>query len=221
MWELEALNDALPDHWQIYQIVTIIDATTFEQYQKNIPQQMSQHIMNAQMVIFNRCTDALAEMLRGRKLKVLNRRGDIYLEYSDGRTEQYDDGTPPFDLDLPLIDLSDDDYSTWYVDVMDNPDRYEGKKVSYLAQVAKNIRFGRNAMACGRFAMVCCAADTSFLAVLCKGDQTKDFENKDWCKLTGTVHVEKNMLYHGKGPVIYIDSAEKVPAPAPEDQLVY
>ena len=56
---------------------------------------MMQHISNADMVVFNRCTDELADMLRGRNLKMLNRRAEMYLEYEGERMEEYDDGTPP------------------------------------------------------------------------------------------------------------------------------
>ncbi len=220
MWEVPDLNDALPENWTIYQIVTTVDSTTFDAYSKNIAQLMSQHIMNASMVIFNRCTNELADMLRSRNLKMLNRRAEMYLEYADGHTEEYDDGTPPFDMDKPVIELTDDDYGIWYVDVMENPDRYDGHAVSFLGQVAKNIRFGKDGMACGRFAMVCCAEDTQFLGVLCKGPQAKDLKNRDWVKLQARVKCEKNMLYRGKGPVLYIEKLQKVDAPAPEDQLV-
>ncbi|MDO4460713.1 MAG: GTP-binding protein [Clostridia bacterium] len=226
MWDMGKVfaEKALPDNWAIYQVVTTVDSTTFDAYSKNIAQQMSQHIMSASMVIFNRCTPELAETLRSRNLKMLNRRAEMYLEYTDGHTEEYDDGTPPFDLDVPVLELSDDDYGVWYVDVMtsldQHPDRYEGKSVSFLAQVAKDLRFGRETMAVGRQAMVCCADDTQFMGVLAKGPETKDFKSKDWVKVQGKIKIEKHILYRGIGPILYIEKIERAEAPAPEDQLV-
>ena len=35
----------------------------------------------------------------------------------------------PFDMTPDLIDIPDDDYGVWYVDAMDHPDRWDGKKV--------------------------------------------------------------------------------------------
>ncbi len=219
MWDLPEIQNVLPEHWTLYQIVTTVDATTFDTYSKNMSSLMMQHISNADMVVFNRCTDDLAEMLRGRNLKMLNRRAEMYLEYNEDRMEEYDDGTPPFDLDKPVLELSDEDYGVWYVDVMDNPDRYQGKVVSFLGQVAQSDKFPRGACACGRFAMVCCAEDTSFLGILMKGPEVKGLKTRDWVKVTGRVQIENEKLYQGPGPVVHI--LEITPAQPPKDELVY
>jgi uncharacterized membrane protein YcgQ (UPF0703/DUF1980 family) len=219
MWNLPDIQEALPEHWVLYQIVTTVDATTFDTYSKNMAQLMMQHISNADMVVFNRCTDALVEMLRGRNLKMLNRRAQMYLEYNEERMEEYDDGTPPFDLSKPVLELSDEDYGVWYVDVMDNPDRYQDKVVTFLGQVAKSDKFPRGTCAAGRFAMVCCAEDTSFLGVLIKGPEVKSLETRQWAKITGRVQIENVKLYQGEGPVLHILEVE--PTEAPKEELVY
>lgn len=219
MWDLPEIQNVLPEHWQLYQIVTTVDATTFDMYSKNMSSLMMQHISNADMVVFNRCTDELAQMLRGRNLKMLNRRAEMYLEYNEDRMEEYDDGTPPFDLDQPVLELSDEDYGVWYVDVMDNPDRYQGKVVSFLGQVAQSDKFPHGTCACGRFAMVCCAEDTTFLGVLMKGPEVKDLHTRDWVRVTGRIQIENTKLYQGPGPVLHI--LEAAPAQAPKDELVY
>ena len=36
MWKLEKLMQAFPARWELYQIVTTVDATTFELYSNNI-----------------------------------------------------------------------------------------------------------------------------------------------------------------------------------------
>ena len=219
MWNLPDIQEVLPEHWVLYQIVTTVDATTFDMYSKNMASLMMQHIGNADMVVFNRCTDQLADMLRGRNLKMLNRRAEMYLEYEGERMEEYDDGTPPFDLSQPVLNLSDEDYGVWYVDVMDNPERYKGKVVSFLGQVAQSDKFPRGTCACGRFAMVCCAEDTTFLGVLLKGPEIKDLHTRDWVRVTGRVHLEHVKLYQGEGPVLHILDIAK--AQPPEEELVY
>lgn len=219
MWNLPEIQQVLPPDWVLYQIVTTVDSTTFDMYSKNMASLMMQHISNADMVVFNRCTDALAEVLRGRNLKMLNRRAEMYLEYNEDRMEEYDDGTPPFDLDVPVLELADEDFGVWYVDVMDNPDRYQGKVVSFLGQVAKSDKFPRGTCACGRFAMVCCAEDTTFLGVLCKGPEIRELQTRDWIKLTARVNIESVKLYQGEGPVLHI--LEAAPAQPPADELVY
>lgn len=220
MWNLPDVQEALPEHWVLYQIVTTIDATTFDSYSKNMSSLMMQQISNADMVVINRCTDELAEMLRGRNLKMLNRRAEIYLEYMGERMEEYDDGTPPFDLSVPVLELKDEEFGVWYVDAMDNPERYQNKVVSFLGTVAYSDKFPRGTCACGRFAMVCCADDTTFLGVLLKGPELKDFKTKDWVRVTGRVKLEKHKIFQDNaGPVVHI--LDIAPAEAPKEELVY
>ena len=83
---------------------------------------MMEKITNADMLVFNRCTPELRDALRKRNLRMVNRRADIYLEMEDGTSEDYLTGDEcPFDLSHDLIDVPDDDFGVWYVDVMDGP----------------------------------------------------------------------------------------------------
>ncbi|MBQ1675530.1 MAG: hypothetical protein II069_05815, partial [Oscillospiraceae bacterium] len=56
MWMIEPLyRTGLPANWILYQIMTLVDANTFEMYVKNMGQLMMEKITNADMLIFNRC----------------------------------------------------------------------------------------------------------------------------------------------------------------------
>ena len=131
MWMIEPLyRDGLPANWILYQIMCLVDARSFEMYVKNMGQLMMEKISNADMLIFNHCNEELRAQLRSRNLRMVNRRADIYLENEDGTSEEY--VTPemsPFDLSDGHLDVPDDDYGVWYVDMMDNPDRYDGVTV--------------------------------------------------------------------------------------------
>ena len=131
MWQMEKLyREVLPANWVLYQIMTFVQAPTFELFVKNMGQLMMEKITNADMIVFNRCDDKLKESLRARNLRMVNRRADIYLEDNDGNSEDYLTGDEcPFDMTPDLIDIPDDDYGVWYVDAMDHPDRWDGKKV--------------------------------------------------------------------------------------------
>lgn len=100
MWSMEKLyREGLPANWILYQIMCLVDATTFEMYLKNMGQLMMEKITNCDMLIFNRCNEQLRAQLRSRNLRMANRRADIYLENEDGTSEEY--VTPemsPFDL---------------------------------------------------------------------------------------------------------------------------
>ena len=104
MWKLETLMQAFPARWELYQIITTVDATTFEVYSNNIGPQMFEHITTADMVVFNRCTDALKEMLYKKNIKAMNPRAAIYLDDLNGNSEDYSRNMPlPFDIDADII----------------------------------------------------------------------------------------------------------------------
>ena len=85
MWQMERLyREVLPANWVLYQIMTFVEASTFEMYAKNMGQLMMEKITNADMLVFNRCTPELRDSLRKRNLRMVNRRADIYLEM-DGK----------------------------------------------------------------------------------------------------------------------------------------
>lgn len=218
MWSLAELDSKLlPKNWILYQIIVTVDSNTFELYVKNMGQLMSEKLMNADMIIFNRVNEDTAAMLRKRNIKMVNRRAEIYLEWENGDMEEYDSGEPPFDMSKPVLDLADEDYGYWYVDVMDHPDRYEGKVVRYRGMVAQSKEFPSDCCVAGRFAMVCCAQDRQFLGMLCKGDQKKGFKSRDWAMVTAKVHEEYVELYQGDGPMLYVQSMEHCSPPAVED----
>ena len=100
MWSFEPLyREGLPANWILYQIMCLVDATTFEPYLRNMGQLMMEKILNADMIIFNRCNEELRKALRGRNLRMVNRRADIYLENTDGTSEDYvTEDMAPFDL---------------------------------------------------------------------------------------------------------------------------
>ena len=60
MWSMERLyREVLPANWVLYQVMTFVDANTFETYAKNMGQIMMEKITNADLLVFNRCTDEL------------------------------------------------------------------------------------------------------------------------------------------------------------------
>ena len=217
MWPLEPLyRDILPANWVLYQIMSFVDARTFEVYAKNMGQLMMEKVTNADMLVFNRCNEELRSALRGRNLRMVNRRADIYLENEDGTSEDYLTGDEcPFDLDQDIIDIPDDDFGVWYVDVMDHPDRYAGKTV-HLKLVMCHSRNYPGVDCPGRFAMVCCENDVQFLGLIAKGDQLDQYENRDWIEVTARMAVEKHKAYKGKGPVMNILSIAPCQKPAQE-----
>lgn len=205
MWMIEPLyRSGLPANWILYQIMTLVDANTFEMYVKNMGQLMMEKITNADMLIFNRCNEELRAALRARNLSMVNRRADIYLENADGTSEEYvTEDMTPFDLSDGKLDVPDDDYGIWYVDLMDHPDRYDGVVVTFKALMCHSKKF-KGTDVPGRFAMVCCENDMQFLALVAKGKGMEKFKDREWVEITATVKKEQSPAYQGEGPVLYV-----------------
>lgn len=217
MWSLAELEQKLPANWAMYQLVVLADASTFDMYVKNMGAIMMEKLMGADMIILNRCTPELAKALRRRNLKMVNRQAEIYLEFTDGSDEEYDDGsTPPFDLSGDVLELADEDFGVWYVDCMDHLDRYVGKAVRFRGMVAKSDKFPKGTFVAGRFAMVCCENDKSFLGMICKGPDVDKVRTKDWVMVTAKIKKEYVKLYDGDGPMLYTQSVELCEPPKEE-----
>ena len=219
MWQIQDFYaNAMPPNWALYQIIATAEGPTFEMYAKNMASLMSEKLRNADMICINRCTDELCAALRQKNLRLLNRRADIYLEKTDGQSENYMDGTvSAFDLDQPVIRISDEDYGLWYVEIMDNPEMYAGKTVAYRAIMCKPPQYGRY-FTPGRFAMVCCADDMTFLALACIGYDVSQIPERAWVEVTAEVAVEHWDPYEGDGPVLHVKSV--TPCRKPEEEVV-
>ncbi len=208
MWPLEPLyGQVLPANWILYQIMGVVEAPTFELYVKNMGQLMMEKILNADMLVFNRCTPELKEALRQRNLRMVNRRAQIFLDNLDGTSEDYLTGDEcPFDLDQPVVEIPDDDFGVWYVDVMDHPERYAGKQVHMKVVMCHSKNFP-GILCPGRFAMVCCENDVSFLGLVARGAGLEQYEDRAWLEITARMAVEEHPAYRGEGPVMEVLSA--------------
>ena len=205
MWPMQKLiEEDLPDNWLLYQVMTVVESATFENYVKNMGQIMMEKVINADMLVFNRCTPALAEQLRSRNLRMVNRRADMFIEYTDGVVEAYaDPDASAFDLSADEITVADHDYGVWFVDIMDHPDRWVGKTVHIKLVMCHSRQFP--GVCCpGRFAMVCCEDDVQFLGLIAEGDGLTAYNNHDWVNLTAKVTLEEREAYQGTGPILNV-----------------
>ena len=217
MWPMQKLiEEDLPDNWLLYQVMTIVESATFENYVRNMGQIMMEKIINADMLVFNRCTDELAEALRSRNLRMVNRRAEMFIEYTDGTVEAYADPDEcPFDLSADAITVADNDYGVWFVDIMDHPDRWVGKTVNIKLVMCHSRQFP--GVCCpGRFAMVCCEEDVQFLGLIAEGDGLTAYNNHDWVNISAKVSLEEREAYQGKGPILNVLSLSPAEPAVPD-----
>ena len=219
MWQIQDFYvNSMPESWVLYQIIATVDGPSFEMYTRNMASLMSEKLRNADMILINRCSDELCTSLRQKNLRLLNRRAEIFLEREDGSGENYMDGTvSAFDLEQPVIRISNEDYGLWYVEIMDNPEMYAGKTVVSRAIMCKPPQYG-NYFTPGRFAMVCCAEDMTFLALACIGYDVSRIPERAWVEVTAQVAVEHWDPYEGEGPVLHVTSI--TPCGKPDEEVV-
>ena len=221
MWEIKLMEQEFPRSWEIYQIVTTINAETYEVYLKNMGPKIIEQVGVSELVVFNRCTPELNEMIRTTNVKAMNPRAIIFLEDRNGNAEDYSEGIPlPFDIDAPVIEISDDDFGTWYVDAMNDPEKYDGKTVKVKVQLHRRPEDADNRFIAGRFAMVCCADDISFIAFYAVMDKASEIVTEEsWANITAVIHTEYDKEFHGDAPILYI--TEFAPCEPLKDDLVY
>ena len=211
MWNFK--NMRLPIMWKLEQQITTIDASTFPVYYTNMRSLVAEHVRGSEMIIFNRCDgiDDLANYKRN--VKAVNASAEIIFEDKDGEINVSLAEELPYDLNADVIELDDAGYAIWYIDIMDNMERYDGKKIEYIGNVIKPPNLPKNVFVPGRMAMTCCADDMAFLGFICKWDKAADIPEKEWVKVRATVKLEPEEAYQGMGPVLYAESVKTVKEP--------
>ena len=216
------LYSRFPDNWVVAQEVMFADSTTIMAYNANMRNLVMDKLVGGQMVVFNRLTPGQDTMPLHKLVRAANRRMDILYDYTDGTTAYDEIEDPlPFDINAPVITVNDEDFALWYRDVTEEPQKYEGKTVSFKGQVAMLRRTKDGMCAPGRFVMTCCEDDIQFCGVPCRYEKAKELESRSWIALTATVHAEKHPLYQGElGPVL--DALQILPAePANPDVATF
>ena len=219
MWDLDAALSRIPKVMEVFQIITTVNAETFELYAANIGQRMLQHITDADMVVFNRATEETRALIRGRNVRSMNPQASLYFENDDGTSEEYGAGMPPpYDMDAPIIEIGDYDYGIFYLDASENPENYDGKTVRFRAYIYRGRNIGRDEFVPGRMGMVCCADDIRFIGFIAKSNGLPMPEPKSWQMITARVEAEERKQYKGVGPMLYVLGIE--PCDAPEEEVV-
>ena len=200
---------SMPKDWFIYQVITLVDGSTLKMYLSNMRSFLGQMLRNSELCIVNRCDNLSNEEMVDyrRKLRAMGQNAMIMMEDKNGEIPQ--SALPeelPYDITENQIAISDNDYGTWFLDCMDNPERYLGKELSFTAMVLKRKNMPEDEFIPGRMAMTCCAQDMSFLGFICKGDKKllSAFSTRDWVKVKVRVTLEEREEYHGVGPVLQL-----------------
>lgn len=221
MWKLDKIFEIrVPKGWTVVQVISFINAETYEMYSQNMKQMMVDQYNAADMVIFNRVDENDKRSDWKRQIKAVNRRAQIVFEMKDGSVAPDENLAEdlPYDVNADVIELADDDFGIWYVDASDMKERYDGKRIHFKGMVFRPKQYGTGAFVPGRFAMTCCVQDIQFVGFKCYYQGTKNLVDRQWVDVVAKIGYEYYPDFDGDGPVL---TAEKVTlTSAPEEDVV-
>lgn len=216
MWNFKEMK--LPWHWKVEQQITTIDGSTFPMYYNNMRSLLAEMVRKSEMIIFNRC-DGIEDLANyKRNIKAVNQQAEIIFEGANGEINEIFEDDLPYDLSQDTLVLDNYGYGIWYLDSLDHLERYAGKTVEFTAMVLHPDHYPEDYFVPGRMAMTCCADDMAFLGFVCKYQDAKKLEQKQWIKVKAKVEVEYWADYKGEGPVLHAISVE--PTKEPKDSII-
>ena len=171
MWGIDYLGKVeMPALWRVVQVITTVDATTFENYMNNVRTLLTDPMKEADLVLFNRCTDSMPKSQWRRTIRALNQGANILFENVDGSSEDgVADEDLPYDMKADIIDISDDQVGIFYIDSLEHPERYDGKTVRLIGQPFPENGIPQGYYYFGRLAMTCCANDIQQMGWVTQG----------------------------------------------------
>ncbi len=215
----DELEEICFDSEVIFQTLDVANDETFLLYMKNMPSMMVEHFKMAQMVIVNRCTVEKTNKtaIRG-SIKAVNPAVQIVYESEDDAFYEMKEELP-FDINAEVIDISNDDFGLWYIDMSEHQENYDGKTLKVTGMIQKPSGLPQGFVVFGRFAMTCCADDVQYMGFLCKADSWEEYKNKQYVTVTARLEYKYMDEYGEEGPVFYAE--EIIPAEKPDEELVY
>ncbi len=233
MWDLKAfLAKPLPEGWYVATVFSLVDATTYDMYLKNLRQTLMNPLIVSDVILFNRVTPAFRKEDVRAALQILNRQAEVYFTREDG---SIDDAFRA--LQLPekdgVLQITDENFCAWFVDCVEHTDPYYGKKVSLQGMVMKGKGLTPQQFYFGRYAAICCAEDAQFIGFVAQEPEAGEAEQGDgidrrqtasavregdWIEMTATI--TKGAL-DGNRMVILLQAEHLAHIDPPEDIFLY
>ena len=220
MWDVDELFDALPTHWEVAEVITPIDSGTFEMYLSNMKMMMTNQYKYSDLVVFNRCDEGYDRAMFKRMVRAINRRAQVLYETSEGKVEDNVPEELPYDMDADIIEIGDEDYGIFYIDIFENLAEYIDKTVRFKAKAAhpKDIKNDR-VFVVARPAMTCCAEDIAFVGFPCEYSDQAAVKEGSWVEITANVRSIMNRQTNEPSPIMIAKEVKETTAP--EDEVAY
>ena len=216
VWGMDYLgNTPMPQDWRVAQIITMVDATTYENYMTNMRQLLTDPMKKAELIVVNRCKPEHPKSQWRRQMKAINARTNIIFENVDGTSEDgVADEDLPYDMKAAVIEVKDEDFGTFYLDSMEHPERYHRKTVRLVGIAYPDRTLPKGYYMFGREAMTCCADDIAQLGWICQGVQRPNA--RQHIRLTAQCITKTD----GEESIVMLHEVRCEPADAPADEYV-
>ena len=223
MWTIQDMFENLPIEWAVYQAMCFVDANTFLNYNQNMRSLVVDKINVSELVVFNRFNTKTMDNVEFHKIvRGVSRRTQIAYETTDGEVAYDDIQDPlPFDITKDEFTIEDQDYALFYRDIMEEPDKYQGKTITFRAAAARDPKFPKGVFAAGRHVMTCCVEDIQYCWLVSEWEKAEMLENRQWIRVTGKINIQRHKLYKGKGPVLQVQAVVLTEAPEQEVATFY
>lgn len=200
---------------EVAQILTTIDGSKFKVNMNNLKQFFYNHINISELAIINRSDGQDLRYFRN-NLKGINQKIQILYEDINGNvSNKIEDNY--FDLNQPVV-VSDADYGIWYMDLIDNQEKYDNVDITVNAYYYRTDDENPAVMGFGRKAMVCCSNDLQEILFPVFYDNENDLVINKYYTLHGTLRLT-NTIENSKVCIFYLEDYKL--CKELDDSLVY
>lgn len=166
---MQGLRESIPECMRVTFAAALIDWSTMPVYYVNFMQMMKQMVSESNQVTFRGCPSSELLAPYGQAFRLMNPKASYLRQDPMGYHEKAFGLFLPFSLDDSEITITDKTYLPLWLDALDHPEHYDGKKIHFTAPLELRQVDGNGIWACGRVVMTCCMADLQFMSFELEG----------------------------------------------------
>ena len=219
MWKLsDLLSIQYPRSWELQGVYSTVNGQTLDMYLKNMRNMLMEQLTESELIVINRCAPEVDRSGFRRALKVQNPMAQLIFEDTEGRIIQPSQEDLPYDVEKDVIEVADEDFGIWYVDVYDHPDRYLDKEILFKAQIFRPKGMEDHMFVPVRKIMTCCAADMRYYGYPCRSAEKIEGDKKKYYMVRARFAYEP-VGFGNEQPVLYLKELREAGKPA--EDVVY
>ena len=160
---MPGLREQFPESMKVSFVCAFIDWATLPLYLKNFRQMIGQMVAGAHQIVFRGCPSKELLAPYSQTFRLMNAKASYLRQDPMGYHEKAFDLFVPFPLDAPEITVGRKEYLPLWLDALDHPEHYDGKRLRFTDPLELRLR-DDGSPAAGCVVMTCCMADLQFLS---------------------------------------------------------